>query len=97
MVSELSDLCDEVPATGMRAAIADISPVWLSTVILRRSEDRWTVVSGMLPELVKSWIRHFRNWTIISEEEEGGERMRQDDQYRSIQLHSAPFSLKPKL
>lgn len=76
MVSELSDFCDEVPATGMRAAMADISPVWLSTVILRRSEDRCTVVSEMVPEPVKSWIRHFRNWTIISEEEEEGERRR---------------------
>lgn len=29
------------------------------------------VVSGMVPEPVKSWSRHFRNWMIISEEEEG--------------------------
>lgn len=74
LVSELSDFCDEVPATGMRAAMADISPVRLSTVILRRSEDRCTVDSEMVLEPVKSWIRHFRNWMIISEEE--GERTR---------------------
>lgn len=63
-VRESSDLGDPLPPTGMRAAMADISPVWLSAVIPGCRSDVWfMLLSGMDPMPVKSWIRHFRNWT----------------------------------
>ena len=61
-VGESSDLGDALPLKGMRAAIADISPVWLSAVIPGRSEVWFMLLLGMVPRPVKSWIRHFRNW-----------------------------------
>lgn len=61
-VWESSDLGDVVPPMGMRAAMADISPVWLSAVIPGRSEVWFKLLSGMVPIPVKCWIRHFLNW-----------------------------------
>lgn len=58
-VGESSDFCDEFP-TGIRAAMADISPVWLSTVMPGRS-DVWLKLSGMAPIPRKSWTKHFLN------------------------------------
>lgn len=63
-VEESSDLGNAVVPTGMRAAMADISPVWLSAVIPGRSEVWFMLLSGMVPMPVKCWIRHFRNWTV---------------------------------
>lgn len=63
-VEESSDLGDAVVPTGMRAAMADISPVWLSAVIPGRSEVWFMLLSGMVPMPVKCWITHFRNWTV---------------------------------
>jgi hypothetical protein len=50
------------PPTGIWAAIADISPVWLSAVKPGRSDVWLMLFSGMVPLPVNSWMRHFLNW-----------------------------------
>lgn len=72
LLEESSDFWDAAPVTGMWAAMADISPVWLSAVIPGRSEVWFMLLSGMVPTPVKCWSRHFRNWFIVLIKEEGG-------------------------
>lgn len=62
-VGESSDRGDAVAPTGTRAAMADISPVWLSAVIPGRSEVGFMLLSTAAPIPIKCWIRHFRNCT----------------------------------